>query len=762
MRFQHPAALAASSGLAGLALGLLLSLVFFTFPSGVLAKAEFVISGSSTCESASASNPARVSDIESARRGEIGTDADVNVIFRLPIGEKKPKRSSNPNEKGSIRGRVLDQEGKPVDGVTVTSSIVENEPPSYREVYSEDNFNLSLSLGFSSYADVAHIPRRRPANSTEKRSVQTGSDGNYVFDALDNNLWSVSALQNGVSLRAIVPSSVRPGSESIVDFVAEKLGEVQIDIRTPDGAPPAAAEIIVSRDRRGFNDTDWEKWTPGSPKIWRAPGEFRVRAIARCFSKTDGSAILLASEAVDLNIREDRASQTLTVALRARGVIRAAVNTTNGERWPAAVVSIEPVSADVHDAKTLEGKFTKSVDAGGEGTAVFMDLDPGTYVVSVARNELCPVESRKTIVVSEGFVECELQLPPVPREFGLWLTLSGPEKQPISRAYFDWPDQGIRNFDTVCLGHGKFWLPFGPRGEIPAAISRTLNIQAPPFPPHRVAIAAGQTEATVQIPTPAWLKLTVIGWSDSSGFAPPSIGLRDDGNGSHEAIWSDLRSDGTIKLGPVSAGPATVIFVAKGRGSSDSAERFPVEERKLMLEPGINSVSLAMPSGHSLRIRFPNGETGASVTCWRIDDDAPWLFVTRALGDGLFIEFDVLPAGRYRIAYVNNNGGYMDVSVPEASSIVFRPDGVNAYRVHLGAPNGLMSKIGLRTGDFVVAIDGQSFHTIDESQAVWASALAKSYDVTWRIVRGGSEFELKVPPSDMKRDLGGTLLTTLR
>jgi S1-C subfamily serine protease len=85
----------------------------------------------------------------------------------------------------------------------------------------------------------------------------------------------------------------------------------------------------------------------------------------------------------------------------------------------------------------------------------------------------------------------------------------------------------------------------------------------------------------------------------------------------------------------------------------------------------------------------------------------------------------------------------MVVEAPAQKPIAFVAEAVNALRVVITDTAGRLAKAGLKSGDFVVAIDGREFSKREELDRIRLSLAAE--EVTLTIQRAGERFEVVVP-----------------
>jgi hypothetical protein len=174
---------------------------------------------------------------------------------------------------------------------------------------------------------------------------------------------------------------------------------------------------------------------------------------------------------------------------------------------------------------------------------------------------------------------------------------------------------------------------------------------------------------------------------------------------------------------------------------------------------GENRRTIELPRFHPVIVLCDERFRGESITALVLREREGGRFTFRYGGrdDPLTnrLEFEDIPEGE--CLFRCNAAGdlwQMSVSVSGPTTLRFEPRRVNALRVRVDEPSAELARLGYRTGDLVIGVDGEEFRTNRHMDFLLDGARAK--DEVWlMILRGPESLEL---PYDPKLGRGGDRL----
>jgi hypothetical protein len=211
----------------------------------------------------------------------------------------------------SIRGRVVDEEGKPVAGAEVWS----DEETRFGYIAIEGG-ERSVRAG----TNVEGLLRSDPW----KRRVKSDADGRFELTGLlphDYRLFALDSVHLGAMTRTVAAGA----HEVELRFAAEEQDELVAGrVTALDGEPLAGVEVVLARELAGFRSTGPEG-LKSRPVTTDADGRFAFERVARAAAvEVHGEELGLLGFRRELRADDDRAHLELAVPLRTHVRIEAA------------------------------------------------------------------------------------------------------------------------------------------------------------------------------------------------------------------------------------------------------------------------------------------------------------------------------------------------------------------------------------------------------------------------------------------------------
>lgn len=239
----------------------------------------------------------------------------------------------------TIRGRVTDSGGKPVERFVVTAT------PDRR------------SEGYTS--EIKEIER-----------AFRDKDGRFALEGLRPCGWSIrvraKTCLDGEGLKITVP-----GANQNLQIVLLRHPELRGVVLDPEGRPLANAKVSC------WHDSD--KWWRARTEVRTNPkGEFRLREVPVGPTRLRAEAAGFAhSEALLLDLAPGAVRTGLSLSVCKPAVIRGAVLDEAGKPGAGRTVTVEEVA----------GQFSKNVKTDAEGKFEVRELGPGRYALQTAGTE---------------------------------------------------------------------------------------------------------------------------------------------------------------------------------------------------------------------------------------------------------------------------------------------------------------------------------------------------------------------------------------
>jgi hypothetical protein len=660
-------------------------------------------------------------------------------------------RPQVPSGNGTITGHVRRAGGAPLEGVTVRAHL-RRESSGWRQ-------------GDGPPEDVSEVEsvRRYVADRRRRRGTRgeavTDHTGAYTVEGLVKDArYSLRAYREGFQINPVLSRNAwnaAPGSE--IDFHAEPLVAVPVDVRLPDGAQPARAEITVKQG----NSTTTAIWTPRQPVLRARPGDVTLRA-------TIPSDDELHSTEIQLKLAEGQAVKTQAFELQSRPGVRGQVRFPNGEHAGYLNVYLLQIGAGTQPQPaglTQHGQQTWVSADEGYGYS-YKDLAPGRYMVGVAlgRNALL---AHKTVTVLDHMVDCVFEITEFDPSQFVVLKVYAPDGSLLADANID---TAYRRENSSSSGGGQsmrrkdgsYLVAHHATDDVSDGGTYYVTVKSDRFGTKEVGYQRGKIkELEVRFLAPAVLKVTVAGYVGSGQEELISVALKaiageEDGFRSSGASKKPTAA-GTLELGPAEPGEyEVVVYAGKARYGGLRASATPVS-----LRAGQNEVTVAMPRLHSLTVEVPGGKAGETLRL-RNEVAGGWSATSGTLDDQGRATFELLPEGRYKIS--REAAGEMVISIPGPGLVVFKGQVQNAILIKVTDAAGTIAKAGFMDGDLVIGIGGQEFSNMLQMQMLFAGAATKERS-TLILLRGGRRMELTVDLRGLMQgggNRGGSFDTTSR
>ncbi|HVY63078.1 MAG TPA: hypothetical protein VHF22_15580, partial [Planctomycetota bacterium] len=590
--------------------------------------------------------------------------------------------------------------------------------------------------------------------SRRATSRRTGTDaaGAFAFADLPGGKYYIGAEAEGWTIKTDA-RVVEPGAD--VEFTATALGRVEVTLILPDGSAPREATLSFGRSGGSSNVS----WTPDDPVADLEPGTYMASAATQPGDGDDAELFRSAPQRVVVEAGGPPAR--LTLELKGKPGIHGAVLLPKDEKNPQVTVLALRFTGAPPDAADLAmghpGVVYARVDDEGARARYRLDeLQPGSYLVGIARGYQGPIAASQIVEVADASVTVDLALPPADRAAAIELTVLGPSGERVTEFQVQAEVEMPGGFGRNSLGCTQVGLKDGPTLVfLPAADAlrrqrfrfgpsedseesepqeppkTTLVVTAEGLGERRAELAKGQRSGpvTVRFTGSATLDLTIGGYARSAveGRLTPALVRADASpNERRQSMFQGVSrrmyvnggmsggdagaidAEGRAALGPVEAGRYEVVLSAGELGGGTMPHE--IARAAVDLRPGKNSLTVNVPPLYTVEVDATSG----SQLSLRPDgpgEEDPFSYMSALSAQANKAgraTFELVTAGKYRLAGATEDGtsGEMPVTVPAAGPIRFAPEPHDAMYVQVTSKTGSYAKLGLEDGDYIVGVDG--------------------------------------------------------
>ena len=596
-----------------------------------------------------------------------------------------PPEAVVPTDKGDaqLTGLVLNHEGKAVQGVVVTAR--------------RSNLN----------ADVPDVGSLQPAEARdalnryfallqrETRSTSSDSEGRFRFTGLDPRLaYDLSAQLDAVGRAELRRAAAGDNVRLILKRHTLLIGRVT----GPDGA--AISEFSVRLYRRNA------EWEARERSFSAADGRFTMEC--------DGGALMAALSApgfyqpqpTEISVEGSAVEQVFT--LEQAAILSGTVRDASGNPLANARISsggdARSRSMDRRSAGNWEDE-SSSARTDSLGRYRLDSLAPREYTFSARYGES---SDTRTITVSAGENTLDFTL-----DAGATLTLKlrNTRGQPVEaeQVYF-WRKDGRWLQAERHLAREPGTATFS--GIKPGDYTMSVSASGYPSLRREVKLTSGEQTLELELPESAMLGGRI---TSSSGGSIAGLSLRLVKEGEDENMawgsgrWTQVKSDGSFRLGPVEPGLWTIDLLGQDWRKVSS------EKRSLVI--GENSFDFTVNTGGSLTVRITD-ETGkpAQWAYAMLESAQGKRFGANANAQGL-PEITFIDPGDYILRVTASRLAAPAVSVNiragvnEAAVSLKTP---NCARITTVTPNSQAARIGLAPGDLIIEYAGEKVNNWED------------------------------------------------
>lgn len=649
------------------------------------------------------------------------------AIERPAVPQRQPAPVAKPEpiqHDGQISGRVLTADGKPLAGVQIRATPM-----------TEDGLT-----GATPEQELRALAEARLL----ARAAASEDDGSFALTEIDPaRHYSLEARLDGWSFRIEgQQQAFSAGSE--VEFTATTSALLRVSLRLPDGRAPHIGRIILMRDREADSRQFWT-WTPFNTEYALTPGEWSLEIAAGEFHE-------FVAKPRTVSITPGKPIEPLEIQLEAlHGIVGRVIPAAGMGDARLAVRLLQEVRGEFVNPQGAEGRSVQPQVILGMGWRFqFIGLNPGRYRLELLQDETAI--DGWDVTLDNGTFSVELRAPePDPNEY-IVVRVSGPEG-PIIRGlqFVLMVVQGTRTSSggsrTIDRGDGEFWLSrldsrfTGDDGWY------VVRIQSRRYGDRDFRYErADRSPLEVVLEPPAFVVVEIVGFDEHPQKSEFSVHVAPMDE-SDSRLSNRIPGEGTgatRRFGPLEPGEYVALFNIEQR---ERWATITLDKKTVNAAPGDNTVRFTAPPLYSVTIEIPEQYSNNQIS---ILDAVS--YAQHGSTDGQAESehtFDRLPPGEYVV--MANPAGVMRVSLPQADGqrILFQPLPLNAYLLQArGRPSEV--DIGLKDGDIVLAMDGNSLQDYDRRRDFMRESLAQE-TTTWTILRNGQRMNITFKSADWQR-----------
>ena len=670
--------------------------------------------------------------------------------------------------KGVIRGRVLDEDGAPLEGVELVASV---RSQGATNVTSRANSWMGapeVKTLEQQMTDAAEAWAKSRAN---RHLARSDASGNFTLDSLVEGTYDVRAYKANWAIRADGQYETKTGSD--MKFQALPVTELELDVRMPDSS--VATDVVVQSVAEGFS-TSFLEWSPENPALRFSQKQVTLKAFSGItesgYLREDPRAAFCSDEfLVDLTSPQGSPMVIQLAGINGvSGTVTWELEDDNSSYSNVVAVRTESIAA-LDDSLPVMADYSVRARA---GQFHFSRMEPGTYAVGITdwRTKVFLPGSVTFVEVGASIVPVSIHVPAPPSEGLLVLTCRDLDGKPVAidRVTYDLRTgrSGGSGGLTIKAGAGDTYLAkvddFNRLDYMnwPAGASLHLLVISKEMGALPVTLSSGQLSLNLTFSPPVSLTVTVAGYESSTNKSQLSVLLQEASAKLDRPL--DLRDyngrgpkftpDGVMVFPAVAAGTWRVVLM------SDNTE---LDFRTITIANADATVQLTAPVLYEQTIVAPTLLSGARLSLDRVDGPPALYGDSQNLNADKRCRFSGLVAGTYEISYYGDNGAAAPVRIQvPGPEFVFEPKSPNAMIVKIVNEGGTLYLDGFRDGDIMTHINGKALADLASMQMLLADFMAGDADV--KVLRSGSTISVTMSKVEMTPNaeikLGGTFEPT--
>lgn len=638
---------------------------------------------------------------------------------------------------GRFYGRATTLDGKPLAGVTVYAQAITPR-------------SMSATNDATAAEQVEAYARRTLFSRNGRFSAITDADGRYEVSGLGKYSFRLSAERAGYRLSASTSGTggwFEPDAQ--VDFTAEPVCELLLDVRLPDGSQPAEARYSVGIDESNQGGL----WRPQSPRIEVKAGTWSIHVTAGKHEQFQSDPISFSANTgapVELTVQ---LKSTLGIAVQ----VEPPHSRIGKKSSPMYSVHLQPDPPDEPPGASARSLRDRQW-ASEHSIALFSDVKPGRYRVLAA--EGLRVVAWQDVTLGSEFLELTIQVPEPSVEDSIVVKVTGPTGEPLPdvRISVDIVSPNLhsgRGTSCVEQGDGVYWVHrlAADDPDTQGDWHYSLLLQSQEYGVLRAEYPRdGTHELHVQFEMPSTLTVSVPGLSThpKKSQLRTNLWMQQSGGRSWSGAGKESSDD--------KENPDVLHYskLTKGRYRFqiklvEPDDRFGRDEVQLAqvefdVTAGANAVSCPVPEFHTLTVNVPDPDKTGTVYLGPANDPDRRGRSSRGESKSKLV-FEGVTAGQWRIY---TRVGEMRVNVAADTEVTLALTKFDCLLLTEIKAGGRIEALGLRDGDRLIRVDGLEWDNIRMFETQVEGSAGRD-ETTWTVIRNGVPVEVSFRGKDLMK-----------
>ncbi|MHC4448841.1 MAG: carboxypeptidase-like regulatory domain-containing protein [Planctomycetota bacterium] len=595
---------------------------------------------------------------DGSRRGSGSESTDVNVRALASQASRKLEEITTSDRaaalqegEGKVTGTVRDPKGNAVAGVIITATPeVRPFELTARGRQARQKSHENRDLGDVAQSAIQNELWRRYA----RRTAATDVNGRFELHGLMDARHVLTAFHDKFE---IVPlnqrNRVQP--DAVVDFAARPVVTVRVEVQLPDGKIADHAWLSWEGPH-GKNNDAWLR-EPGTVRL--PVGNCKVKAYLSLPEPME-------SEEIEQVLHTTPPTEPIVLKLSGRKILTARLAMPEGYGVPSKVeYRMRRVDSDeIEPESLLQDQSQRLARTPSPGRAHWYDLEPGRYLIAAFLNRR-RLLAHAIAEVGEGPAEVELPVEEAEPGSYVKVRLTGPDGGPVpgnvSFRVITGPENRPKTQNVDALQGDESWLVFIDKVSSKDSSDASMRVGTRDFGGaiERFSLRGGGT-IQFRFDKPSKLNLQIDRYQGSGVEGSLFVALR--GKLGADA-WRQVSPDGSCDLNGVQPGEYKLMLYVRQKG-----QNYPIFQREMRMRAGEDEMSLAMPSLHTLKVRWAGKGRPSNVTL-RCRDESVGRMRRTARLRGKTASFPLLAAGTYELEC---NRKRATVRVPGAPEFVLK------------------------------------------------------------------------------------------
>lgn len=640
---------------------------------------------------------------------------------------------------GVIHGRVLTSDGRPIPDATITATPQYPTPADYSE-------DRGLEEVVARYARTSRFSR------TGKVEAVSDAEGHYELNNLGDYDYSISAKVEGYRLNQTARNQWRVRPDAEVNFEGAPVCEVHLDVRLPDGEQPKRANISF----KSGTGNRTQHWSPGNPKVTVDPGTYQMSATA-------GEHSEFMSDEVELQLvqGEEQPERRIDLIAKAGILCIAEVPDGYGPKFRVAIRIEANPSTDPPAASggasgremIYEMEMYRFSGSAGANQQAFTGLEPGRYRLIASGGS--KVLAWEDVTLGNEFKTVTLKVPEPEAGSYLVVRVFAPDGSPMSNANVrvttgvernQYPGWGRHsNQVVIAKPDGVYWVAKAESDD--ESLYYSITVRSNENGNHTIRHNAKDGDSVdFRFPSPATLTIHLAGaeGNPKKDRIRPSL-VHKSGSNSWSGVGNSGRhaniGDGVLKYGPLSPGTYRFSLNVSGSGENiywgmHSGQSGSLAEWTFEVSAGENTQHFTVPSFHTLTLVIADTTVVQHLRLSRSDGES-----ARTIHGGGVQPRTVIEGITPGEWVISTNDGEMRARINGDTELQLQVLPFDCLRLSHVKEGGRIEQLGLRAGDYVLAVDGQDYENITILRSQVQGSYAKE-STTWTIARNGARMNV--------------------